>query len=577
MLKTLQIRNFAIIEREELEFSPGLNIITGETGAGKSIIVDALMMALGERASTDSVRQGEKKSIIEAKFEIDEHGNIARLIEEEGYDSFGSELILRREISPKGSSRAFINDSPAPAGEVKKFGELLVDFHGQHQHQSLLHKETHGGILDKTGNYENILKDYKENYAALSSQLRRFRELSDKERSLREKEDLLRFKLKEIKSVDPEPGEDKALEQELRIKENSEKLYSLTSDIYSQLFVGDNSIHDRLSAIEEDFEQLAGIDSEFREYLGELNSATIAINEISKYVKDYNSSIEFSPERIEDIRSRLLELKGLTKKFGPPEEVIRQKKKIEDELDLIENYDEEIEKRRKEIADKQKQLGRATESLGKARRKAAEGFEEKVVAMLTRLGMPDAVFRVNISRNEYTDNDARQALAAEIDGKYYSAGANGCDDVEFLISTNIGESPLPLRSIASGGEISRIMLAIKSITAERDDLELMVFDEIDTGISGRIARKTGMAIKRLARHNQIIAITHLPQIAAMGELNYNVVKQEANGRTIARAIMLRDEDKTGEIAKLIAGEEISEAAMKSARELIEKSDNIDEQ
>ncbi|MFW5701916.1 MAG: DNA repair protein RecN [Bacteroidota bacterium] len=574
MLKSLLIRNFAIIDREEVEFASGLNIITGETGAGKSIMVDALMMALGERASTDSVRQGESKAVIEAIFALDPNGEINKYIKSEGYDSFGSELILRREISSKGNSRAFVNDSPAPAGMVKSIGEMLVDFHGQHQHQSLLHQESHIEILDSIGNYDDLLSIYNKHYRELSDLINSYKDLSRRERSLREKEDLLRFKLREINAVDPQPCEDAELEQELKIRENSEKLFSLTSDIYSELFVGERSIHDRLSSAVENLENLASIDSAFSEYTDELNSSTIAVNEISKFIKDYNSSIEFNPERIEKIRSRLLELKGLKKKFGAIDEIIQTRSQIEDELNLIENYDSEIEKSEKSILSKQSELGKSASELSKARNHISKEISQKIESVLAELGMPDAKFRVDITQKEFRGNDPNIHPLAEIDGKLFEAGSGGIDRVEFMISTNLGESPLPLRSVASGGEISRIMLAIKSITAGKDNLALMVFDEIDTGISGRIAQKTGVAIKKLSLNTQIIAITHLPQIAAMGDLNFNVIKQESNGRTIARAIKLNANEKTSEIARLIAGENVSEAALKSASELISKASEI---
>ncbi|MFP4528221.1 MAG: DNA repair protein RecN [Candidatus Kapaibacterium sp.] len=574
MLKSLLIRNFAIIDREEVEFASGLNIITGETGAGKSIMVDALMMALGERASTDSVRQGESKAVIEAIFALDPNGEINKYIKSEGYDSFGSELILRREISSKGNSRAFVNDSPAPAGMVKSIGEMLVDFHGQHQHQSLLHQESHIEILDSIGYYDDLLNIYNKHYRELSDLINSYKDLSRRERSLREKEDLLRFKLREINAVDPQPCEDAELEQELKIRENSEKLFSLTSDIYSELFVGERSIHDRLSSAVENLENLASIDSAFSEYTDELNSSTIAVNEISKFIKDYNSSIEFNPERIEKIRSRLLELKGLKKKFGAIDEIIQTRSQIEDELNLIENYDSEIEKSEKSILSKQSELGKSASELSQARNHISKEISQKIELILAELGMPDSKFRVEVSQKEFRGNDPNIHPLAEIDGKLFEAGSGGIDRVEFMISTNLGESPLPLRSVASGGEISRIMLAIKSITAGKDNLALMVFDEIDTGISGRIAQKTGVAIKKLSLNTQIIAITHLPQIAAMGDLNFNVIKQESNGRTIARAIKLNANEKTSEIARLIAGENVSEAALKSASELISKASEI---
>ena len=567
MLRTLLVKNFALINKLELDFGNGLNIITGETGAGKSIIIDALMIVLGERASADFVRSGEKKAVIEAHFELGQSNPLYDILEEEDYDIEDGELILRREILAKGSSRCFLNDTPIQVGRLKEFGDYLVDFHGQHDHQLMLKKDSHIRILDVVADIDAEKQKYTEKFNELKSAVKNYKSLSDREKQLKSREEHLRFELEEIEKVSPEKDEAEGLERELKILQNSEILFNLTSELFAGLYENDNAVRDVLTDASKKLEELLNIDPQFADYLNECKSAIISIDEIAKFVKDYNGQINFDSERIEEIRGRLLQLQGLRKKYGTFDAVIDRWESLKEELSLIDNFDGELETLRKNIKKLKTELGKSAAGISKARKTASKTLNTQIVKILSDLGINHAAFEVDFKSEILEGKATPEDITAIIDSKEYRAYPDGSDKVEFLISTNKGETPKPLVHVASGGEISRIMLAIKSIIAESDSLPILVFDEIDTGISGKIARKTGIAMKKLAERHQIVAITHLPQIAALGDNNISVIKSESNGKTSISAAVLEDKNKLIEVAKLLSGDDVTDAALKSAKEL----------
>lgn len=573
MLKSLNIKNFAIIESISLDFIDGLNVITGETGAGKSIIVDALTMLTGQRASPEYVRKGSKKSIIEGVFSFNDSHPVFQLIETHEFDSYENEIIIRREISVSGNSRAFLNDTPVNLGILKQFGELIIDFHGQHDHQSLLKAENHLKIIDIISENEDILKDYQSAISALKKNINDYNELKSKENKLKEKYEIQKYKLNEINEVSPEPGEDDTLEKELKLLENSEDLHNYTAEVYSLIFDGDDSAYNKISESLRLIDQLSRIDSAFDEYKNEIKSASISINEISSFVNDYHENINFDPDRIEDIRVRLLELKGLIKKYGAIESIIEERDKIEQELAIIDNFDNELDEIKEQILNNQKSAGILAKKLSQSRQTSAEKFEKSIIKTLKYLGIENSSFKTEFTDRKldsYNPNtDFASEIVVKIGKEYFKAYDNGIEKVEFLISTNKGEEPKPIANIASGGEISRIMLSIKSHIAAQDQLPMLVFDEIDIGISGRIGQKVGKAMKELSKSHQIISITHLPQIAALGDRNFIVEKTETAERTSANTRIIENYDKIHEIAKMLSGEKITDAAIKSAKELIQ--------
>ena len=565
MLKSLEIKDYALIDHISVEFEKGLNIITGETGAGKSILIDAMSLVLGERASTEIVRKGAQKSFVEGVFNVENNKKVKLHLEENGID-YQPELIIRREISLKGSNRCFVNDSPVPLNLVKELGDLLVDLHGQHEHQSLLRTETHIDFLDEFANNHKLLENFRHFFKALKLKNDEINELKSKEESLREKKDIYSFQLKEIDSVNLTDNEDELIINELNVLENSEKLVELTEDVYSKLYDDENSVIELLGDIKHKINQLANIDNTFIESEVECNSALAILKELSASVLTYKSNIDIDPAKVEEKRERLGSINLLKKKYGGSiQKIIEYKERISKELNLAENFSTEISKIENEISKLRKLAGVAAENLSFERKKKALKIETEIKKVLTMLGIQSANFKVNFTLSNAEINTGK---SVEIKNKSYNCTENGIDEVEFFISTNAGEDLKPLTKVASGGEISRIMLSLKTILAKSDKLPLLIFDEIDTGVSGRIAQKVGTALKDLATFHQIICITHLPQIAGMADYHYSVEKKQNENRSISVIKKLSMDQRINEIAKLLSGEVLSNESIETAKQLI---------
>ncbi|PKL82289.1 MAG: DNA repair protein RecN [Ignavibacteriae bacterium HGW-Ignavibacteriae-3] len=565
MLKSLLIKDYALIENIQIEFGKGLNIITGETGAGKSILIDAMGLLLGERASTEVVRKDTHKSIVEGIFDVKGNKKIRELLT--GNDlEYNDDLIVRREISLKGTNRCFLNDTPVTLNLIKEAGDLLVDLHGQHEHQSLLRTDTHIEMLDGFANLENDLEKFKSSHHRLNTLLKDYRELREKESLLREKKELYEFQINEIDEVNPRPDEEEKLEDELKILENSEKLLSTANEIYENLYDAENSIQDRLGETKNKLSDLARIDKSFLEKLGECESAFAILNEISSFLRSYKERVELDPSRLEELRERLGAITLLKKKYGGAiSAVIEHRGKIGKEYDLAENFSSRISSMEKEINDVRIECGAIAGRLSKERKSVAKKIKTQIEGALKELGIADSVFETKII-NHNADGDSENFIIAG--GKKYKFNNYGYDEVEFFVSTNIGEDPKPLVKVASGGEISRIMLGLKSILAKSDRLPILIFDEIDTGVSGRIAQKVGQVLKSLASLHQIIAITHLPQIAGLSDLHYAVEKKKSGDRVVSSIRSLSEQERIEEVAKLMSGEKITETALNGARELM---------
>jgi DNA repair protein RecN (Recombination protein N) len=564
MLKALLVKDYALIESINIEFGKGLNIITGETGAGKSILIDAMGLLLGERASTDVIRKGASKSYVEGLFDITNNKKIDALLEENEIDSL-PELILRREISIKGSNRCFINDTPVSLSVIKNVGNLMVDLHGQHEHQSLLRNETHIDFLDEFGNYRDLTDEYKKLYSELQSLLRELKILKEKEATLKEKKDFYSFQIKEIDSVSPEEDEEEKLIEELKILENSEKLASTTSSVYNLIYEDENSVYDSITKIKNELEELTGIDKSFGESFGECENAIALINDIAEFVRNYKSKIDVDPAEVNRKRDRLGTINLIKKKYGGTiKAVLEYRNKIGVEFDLAENFSEKISLYEKQISILREQCGKAADNISKKRNQASSLINKEVKEVLADLGIPDSKFDVRITQNKSASGEEY----ITVKGNKYSYTAKGIDEVEFYISTNIGEDLKPLAKVVSGGEVSRIMLALKTILAKNDRFPLLIFDEIDTGVSGRIAQKVGKALKSLANFYQVISITHLPQIAGLADHHFIVEKSANDGRVVSSIKRLNEKERVREVAKLLSGENVTETSLKSARELI---------
>jgi DNA repair protein RecN (Recombination protein N) len=565
MLKTLYVKDYALIDSMTVEFGMGLNIITGETGAGKSILIDALGLLLGERANSEIVRKGSQKAIVEGIFDVTLNKKIRALCDTNNLDN-NDELILRREILTKGSSRCFINDSPVTLSLLASFGDLLVDIHGQHEHQSLLRDETHIEFLDEFAGVEKQLADYQAVYHKLNSIRYELKTITAKQNELQQRKDLYSFQLKEIDAVEPIENEDESITQDLRIMENAEKILELTSSAYDMLYEQEVSVQVLLSSVRQDITSLEKFDPAFTQTLEELNSAVAFINDIADSLRSYKANIDIEPAKLESLRERLMALNSLKRKYGGSiQAVLELRESLSENLSLAENFDEKVDKLKKEIGSLQIEAGKAAQILSIKRSESAKRVIKEIISVLQELGIPNAKFDVRFDKSVIGKNEDDGVIVGK---EHLKAADNGYDKVEFFISTNAGEDVKPLIKVASGGEVSRIMLSLKTILAKNDKLPLLIFDEIDTGVSGKIAQKVGNALHGLAKFHQVIAITHLPQIASQADRHYVVEKTDTDGRTISRIRKLPEDEQVREVAKLMSGEKITDAALQSAAEMI---------
>lgn len=556
MLKSLYIKNYALIDELQLEFQNGLNIITGETGAGKSIMVDAFMIALGERASASLIRNNEKKAIVEATFDINDlhinELNISDIDEVMELLEDSQDLVLRREINLKGNSRSFINDSLVTVNTLKEVGDRLVDFHGQHQHQQLLNSAYHLTALDATIGDDNKLKAYADEYKTYKSKIKALKDLEEKAKEAKITSDHYKFELEEIDKIAPRENELDEIEKKLEILENSEKIFSIVNELDFILNEADSSILNQLKHAEKLISQLVEYDGTFGDFQAECNSAYISLKEISRYSSSFKANFDFESGEVEQLKSRYLELNGLKKKYSSYEEVFTRIDFLKTELSSYSNYDLQIDTLKAEILSHKKSLTELAIAISNIRKERAVEFENELTDKLKYLGMENAKFQIHFAPNPHNE-----------------LFDSGIDKVYFLISTNPGEPLKQLKEVASGGEISRIMLAIKYIISESKQMPMLVFDEIDNGISGKIGQKTGLLMKKLAAKHQILAITHLPQIAALGDTNFFVSKHIEGNTTNTKIRTLDEDDKVKMVAQMLSGEEITDSALENAKKLIE--------
>lgn len=566
VIRRLHVKDFAIVKELEVEFGAGLNVITGETGAGKSILIEALGLILGGRASGEMIRTGSPTAIVEGLFELRGSDPLLSFLKDLGLDLDDDNLLIRREISRNGRGRCLVNGSPITISMLRKIGDMIVDLHGQHEHQSLLNVERHidfldefGGLLPLRCRVESLFEEYKRVTVRLG-------ELLDRASAAKEKKELLEFQLKEIEGVNPQPGEEEALERERRVLENCEKLFQATSDLFEWVYQRDGSIIERLGVVRGYLEEMSRIDPEVKVNLEYCDSAIYNLEELSRFLQEYKNGLEFNPIRLEEIRDRLGALSRLKKKYGGTmEAMLEYREWIKGELGSLENLDGEIASLREKVEIKKEQLAELCCQLSEQRKSKALELQSLVERELSELGMGKAQFEVSIGWVE----DATGPV--EIEGKPYWVGPKGLDRMEFYISPNVGEELKPLIKIASGGEISRIMLALKSALAKVDHTPTLVFDEIDIGIGGRIAQAVGEKLKGLSKAHQIICITHLPQIASLADEHFSVSKRVKDGRTVTSIKSLNPQERTQEIARLLGGREVTEITIKYAQEMLERA------
>lgn len=561
MLEEIRVSQFALIEDLTLRFERGLNVLSGETGAGKSIIIGAINLLLGERAVTEQIRQGEQGALVEGIFEGPgaAAGEIGALLEGAGIAE-GDMLIVAREMSRSGRSVGRVNGRAVPISFLKEMGGLLVDLQGQHQHQSLLRPEYHRELLDSFGGerFAACLRQVEALFQQLHELTGQLAALGLEDAERERRMDVLSFQLKEITAAKLDPGEEESLLREEKILAHAERLGELVESAYAGLYRGDErsavpSVRDLLSASQGRLQEAAQIDEALVSLVGTLENAAAQIEEASFELRDYRAAFEYNPAHLAAVQERLEQLQGLKRKYGPTvADVIEFGRKAAQELTRIQNSEALARELGEEIAAATEQLGEACSRLSAMRREAAAQLEPLLAAVFQDLAMPKARLTVSL---------------APLD----SFTPRGRDRVEFLFSANPGEEVKPLAKIISGGEMSRVMLAVKSVFAGRERIPTLIFDEVDAGIGGAAIQAVAEKLALLAAHHQIICVTHSPQIAAMADHHLYLYKETAGQRTLTKALQLDPAGRRREIARMLDGAEIDQAGLEHVESLLERA------
>jgi len=563
MLQELTIRNFAIIEDLSIRFSPGLTILSGETGAGKSIIINAVNLLLGSRASAALIRTGAESAELEALFDIPAGSEIARRMTDAGYDA-GEGLLVRRIISNQDRHRIYINGRLATMQLLGDLTAHLASIAGQHAHQGLLREEEHLLILDQFGDLLPLRSRYGESHARILPLIREEQALLERQRRQDEQSELLRFQLQEIEAAALQVDEDATLEKErLRLK-NGADLFQTVQQCIEALYSGDGAVFEVLGQMAKALSRVGRIDDQLQERAGELEEVTYRVEDLAGRLRDYLQHIDLDPGRLEAVEARLDTLNKLKRKYGGSLTAVNaHAEDIAHQLKEIDTLDERLSEIRSELQRNHQALCSLAETLSEKRRKAAELLSQKAERELADLKMAGTRFVVDVQPVAQL-KEAGPFLAY----KGHALTESGSDRVAFLMAPNVGEAIKPLASIASGGELSRVTLALKAILAHSDALETVVFDEVDAGIGGGVADVVGKKLAHLARHHQILCITHLPQIARYGDHHFRIVKSVSRGRTRTTIMPLAPEARVEELARMLGGEKITATTLAHAREML---------
>ncbi|HSM88102.1 MAG TPA: DNA repair protein RecN [Candidatus Limnocylindrales bacterium] len=554
MLLELRVENYAVIDSLAVEFAPGLNLLTGETGAGKSILIDALSLLLGDKAVTEMVRHGADKAVVSGVFQAEER-SLKKVLEENGIEPEDGHIIIKREIAAGGKGRVFVNNQPATVALLRQIAPALASIHAQNETILAFDAPARLALLDSYAG--NDLHDLNEKYSAWAAVRDRIAEFERDEQDRLRMADLWSFQKKEIETARLQPGEDQKLETEKRVLANAEKLYSGAMAAYELLYEADSSAIANISAAKKHLEELARFDPKFQESLTALLSARAAIEDVSSTARDYADEIDASPERLAEVEDRLALIDRLKRKYGSTaDEIVAYGEEVARKLDELENREDVLRDLKRQLEDMAAAYLVTAQAISKRRYAAAKELQKTVEAEINQLAMK-VHFRIEVSGADEPENWTPA----------------GFDDVAYLISTNPGEPLHPVEKIASGGELSRVMLALKATieagkksrnTAQR----CLVFDEVDTGIGGRAAEAVGRKLKALAKANQVLCITHLPQIASFADHHYLIEKREAAGRAKTLVRQLGGEERTEEIARMLSGEKLTETSRQHAEQLL---------
>jgi len=550
MLTSLQIRNLALIDHLEVNFRSGLTVLTGETGAGKSIIVGALNMVLGERAASDAIRKNEETAEVAALFELREDGPTQALLTEMGLSDPDGALVVRRVLSRSGRNRLYLNGHLATLNDLRRVVTPLVDISSQHAHTSLLKESEHRVILDRHGRLDETLQAYQTLYAAWRRATDEYRVLQAAESERAERTEFLRFQVGELDELNPQPGEDIQLAHEIEVLRHSEMLREAAAAVEQTLDGEQNAVLDRIAALTRLVADAALADPSLEEQLSRLESVRIELSDISHEARSYRTRIDGNTDQLATKEERLDRLRRLMRRHGPDlEHVIQKREAMLVELETLDSYDDRLSELQERVNVTRREAEAMAHRLTAARTKAAKTVTHKIEAQLADLSMPDCRFVVQI--------DGMEELSEW-----------GRDRVVFLLGPNVGEEAKPLARIASGGELSRIMLAIKHVLADTDAVDCYVFDEVDAGVSGGVAERIGVKLRETAMHRQVICITHLPQVACHAEQHLRVYKETNANRTTTHLVVLSETERQEEVARLLAGVTVTDKAREHAEDLI---------
>jgi DNA repair protein RecN (Recombination protein N) len=562
VLKELRIKNFAIIDEIHVPFTEGLHVFTGETGAGKSILVEALSLALGGRASADMIRSGQETATIEAVFDLTGHPDIAELAKAQGIEASGDELAIRRAISAS-RNRVYVNGGLSTVSVLELFGSRLVEIHGQYEQQTLLHPERQLDILDSYAGVFELRGALERHYYYLQGLRKRLADLAARADERVRRQQLLEFELQEIGQAKLRPDEEEELKTERQVLMHTEKLLQVTQGSSDALYAGEDTLVERLGPVLKALEEVSGIDPALKPAVEELRAALYQLEEAGRTLGDYAARVEFDPVRLSEIEERLAELSALKRKYGPTVgDILAHRDALAIELESLQHQVENMEALREEIALTEQQVRQQALELSERRMAVGASLERAVERELHELSMGAARFVIAFHRTP----DPAGFIAVE--GTPVQLMPTGIESVEFLFTSNPGEEPRPLAKIASGGELSRVMLALKGILAVVAQVPTLVFDEVDAGIGGGVAEVVGRKLKALTKTCQVFCITHLPQVASRGDVHFLIEKQVVSGRTVTSVRPLSARERVDEIARMSGGLVITETTRKLAIELL---------
>ncbi len=567
MLLQLRVVNYALIEDLTLNFSSGLNILSGETGAGKSIVIGAINLLLGERAAVDQIRQGHDTAYVEGMISCEPalQDEIGKILEKAGITG-NDELIIAREIFRTGRSVARVNGRAVPVSFLKEIGQLIVDLHGQHQHQSLLRPDQHLELLDSFGGVEIISarKKLAELYDKWQAQKKELANLGENSAERERNIDISAFQLKEIREAELYPGEDLELTRREKILANAEKICTLTAQAYADIYAGEEdspveALVDRLKRSTALLTEAAGIDQSLSPLLDLLETASAQLEEVSHFLRDYQLKLEFEPDELTVIQDRLNQINSIKRKYGGTiEETLAFAAKLEEEIERLKNSEVLAEQMEKEIAELEKDLFEKGSELSRLRRETSALLEGLLEECLEELALQNASFKVLLTEKDVPS-------------------ARGFDQVEFLFSANPGEDVKPLARIISGGEVSRVMLALKTILARQDLVPTLIFDEVDSGVGGATVQKVAEKLAHLAHHHQVMCVTHSAQIASMADCHFCLYKETTGDRTLTRAVGLKESEIREELARMLDGASIDQVSLQHVDNLLERAQRFKEE